>query len=79
MEDPTLDFETDNSYVLTVRATDAADGNRTATTRVTVQLRDLNERPYFDKVSRAAVADPIPYAEFRKNRVALLAATEPRR
>ena len=77
MEDPTLDFETDNSFVLTVRATDTADANRTDTTRVTVLLRNLNERPYFDEDSRKAVEDPIEYAESRKNRVALLAATEP--
>ena len=77
MEDPTLDFETDNSFVLTVRATDTEDDTRTATTRVTVRLKDLNERPYFDKESREAVAEARMYAEVRTNLVVPLAATEP--
>ena len=77
MEDPDLNFEADNSYVLTVRATDTGDDTRTTTTRVTVTLKNLNERPYFDKESREAVADIIEYLESRTNRVVPLAATEP--
>ena len=80
MEDPTLDFETDDTFVLTVRAIDMGDDARVATTRVTVKLKDLNERPYFDKQSRGAVTgdnSPIEYAESQSNRVVPLAATEP--
>ena len=76
MEDPALDFEGTNTFVLIVTATDTGDENRTAKTRVTVGLNDLNERPYFDKTSRDAVADPKMYAETRTNMVVPLTATE---
>ena len=76
MEDPVLDFEGTNVFRLVVTATDSND-QRKARTDVTIRLTDLNERPYFDKASREGVADLIPYAEARVNRVIPLAATEP--
>ena len=80
MDDPELDFEGTNAFVLIVTATDTSDDTRKATARVTVRLNDLNERPYFDQESREAVMgdnSPIMYAESRSNRVVPLAATEP--
>ena len=77
MEDPVLDFEGTNTFVVIVTATDMDDDNRTATARVTVRLNDLNERPYFDKESRDAVETPKTYAETRTNMIVPLAATEP--
>ena len=80
MDDPELDFEGTNAFVLIVTATDLNDETRTATARVTVRLSDLNETPYFDQESREAVTGDnslIMYAESRSNRVAPLAATEP--
>ena len=80
MDDPELDFEGTNAFVLIVTATDTSDDTRKATARVSVRLNDLNERPYFDQESREAVMgdnSPIMYAESRSNRVVPLAATEP--
>ena len=81
MDDPELDFEGTNAFVLIVTATDTSDDTRKATARVTVRLNDLNERPYFDQESREAVmganTSPIMYVESRSNRVVPLAATEP--
>ena len=82
-DDPTLDFEVDNSFQLIVTATDMEEDTRTATTRVTVRLKDLNESPVFDKESRDRVMNadgatiPIVYAESRTNAVVPLAAMEP--
>ena len=79
--DPTLDFEGDNEFVLIVTA---SAGARSSTAAVTISLRDLNESPYFDKVSRDAVINaddnaviPIMHSESQTNRVLALAATEP--
>ena len=77
MEDPVLDFEGTNVFRLVVTATDSTNSRRKATTDVIIRLDDLNEWPYFDKASRGAVAEPIPYAESRVNKVVTLAATEP--
>ncbi len=81
MDDPTLDYEgTSNTFSLIVTATDASDSSRTATAGVTVTLDDLNERPYFDMVSRAAggtATDPLTYIETRTNAVVELEAVEP--
>ena len=41
-----------------------------------VILTDLNERPYFDKVSRATTV-PVVYSEHRTNAVVQLAGVEP--
>ena len=79
-DDPTLNFEGTNTFVLVVTATDSSDDTRDAKARVTVRLRDLNESPYFDKTSREAVTgtnSTIMYAEARTNAVVQLAATEP--
>ena len=82
-DDPVLDFEGNNTFVLMVTATDDADDTRSAKVRVTVKLEDLNEAPYFDKESRGRVADAdgtvrgIEYTEARTNAVVRLAATEP--
>ena len=79
-DDPTLNFEGINTFVLIVTATDSTDDTRAAKARVTVRLRDLNESPYFDKTSREAVTgnnSTIMYAEARTNAVVQLAATEP--
>ena len=79
-DDPTLNFEGTNTFVLVVTATDSSDDTRDAKARVTVRLRDLNESPYFDKTSREAVTgtnSTIMYAEARTNAVIQLAATEP--
>lgn len=46
----TLDAEMTSSYVLQVLA---SDGQNTATARVTVTVRDVNEPPTFDKDSYA--------------------------
>ena len=76
--DPSLDYETKKTYTLTVTATDASKTSRgKGTTTVNVTLDDLNESPYFDKVSRDRADDPITYAETRKNAVMQLAVTEP--
>ena len=77
MEDPPLDFEGTNTFVLIVTATDTEDENRTAQARVTISLDDLNERPYFDKESREVVAETKMYAESRTNMIVPLAAMEP--
>ena len=77
MEDPMLDFEGTRTFVLIVTATDTEDENRTAQARVTVTLKDLNERPYFDKESREAVAATKMYAETRTNIIVPVAAMEP--
>ena len=77
MEDPVLDFEGINTFVLIVTATDMDDENRTAQARVTIRLNDLNERPYFDKESRDMVAERKMYAEIRTNMIVPLAAMEP--
>ena len=78
MEDPELDFEGTNTFVLVVRATDMEDAERTpAQARVTVRLKDLNERPYFDKESRLVVEATKTYAETRTNMIVPLAAMEP--
>ena len=77
MEDPALNFEGTNTFVLIVTATDTEDENRTANARVTIRLNDLNERPYFDKESRDAVAETKMYAESRTNIIVPLAAMEP--
>ncbi len=53
MTDPTLDYEGDNTFTLIVSATDKnANGARKAIAEVNITLVNLNERPYFDKVSR---------------------------
>ena len=75
--DPTLDYEGDNEFVVTVTATDSGDSSRTATAAVTINLRDLNEKPYFDQVSRTAAGITIEHSETQTNRVAAFAATEP--
>ena len=77
MEDPVLDFEGIDTFVLIVTATDMDDENRTAQARVTIRLNDLNERPYFDKESRDMVAHTKMYAETRTNMIVPLAAMEP--
>ena len=76
-DDPTLNFEGVNTFVLVVTATDNDNGAREATARVTVRIRDINETPYFDEESRDAVAETIMYAEARTNAVVQVAATEP--
>ena len=64
------------------------DHNRRATATVTVNLTDLNERPYFDRETIEKVSDvdgatgvrttdPIDYAENRRTAVVALAAIEP--
>ena len=77
MEDPVLDFEGTNTFVVMVTATDMDNENRTVKARVTIRLNDLNERPYFDKKSREAVEATKNYAESRTNLIVPLAATEP--
>ena len=83
-DDPTLNYEGDNEFVVIVTATDKASSSRTVVATVTINLRDLNEKPYFDQVSRAKAAaltaDPvgvITHSESQTNRVAAFAATEP--
>ena len=77
MEDPVLDFEGNNVFRLVVTATDGNDANRKARADVTIRLTDRNERPYFDKASRDAVAAAKEYRETQVDRVVPLAATEP--
>ena len=43
---------------------------------VTIRLKDLNERPYFDEQSRVAVGAPRLYAETRTNMIVTLAAMQ---
>ena len=80
-DDPALDYEgASKTFSLVVTATDMEKTSRTATARVTVTLDNLNEVPYFDKVSRADAgteAIPITYIESRTNAVVELAAVEP--
>ena len=86
--DPTLDFEGKQSFTLVITATDSGDPGRKASATVTVNLTDLNEAPYFDKVSRekvetvddgtgVATTQAITYAENRRTAVVALAAIEP--
>ena len=75
--DPVLDHESDNTFTLVVTAVDTEDPSRSAVTAVTISLDDLNERPYFDRTSRDAVAEPVMYGERRVNEVIQLAAVEP--
>ena len=77
MDDPVLDYEGDNSFTLIVTAEDAIDSSRKAMATVTVSLEDLNERPYFDRASREAVASPRMYGEQRTNSIVQLAGVEP--
>ena len=77
MDDPALDYEDFDTFVLVVTATDKDNDAREATARVTILLRDLNESPYFDEESLNAVMGAIMYAEARTNAVVQLAATEP--
>ena len=75
--DPVLDHEDDDTFTLVVTAVDTEDSSRNAVTTVTVSLIDLNERPYFDRASRDAVADPVMYGERRVTEIIRLAAVEP--
>ena len=78
MTDPTLDYEGNNTFTLIVSATDTDNDVRKAIATVNISLTDLNERPYFDKVSRDAVDATVPYSEHRTNAVVpQLAAVEP--
>ena len=77
MDDPVLDYEGANTFTLIVTAEDASDSSRRVMTTVTVSLENLNERPYFDRASRDAVASPRMYGEQRTNAVVQLAAVEP--
>ena len=79
MVDPTLDYEDEdnNSFTLTITATDDGNPARTVTAEINVSLDNLNERPYFDKASREAVASAIEYSEHRTNLVVQLAGVEP--
>ena len=74
--DPTLDYESGDTFTLIVTATDNENPSRKAITTVNISLTDLNERPYFDKVSRATTV-PVVYSEHRTNAVAQLAGVEP--
>ena len=85
-DDPVLDYEGTNTFTLTVTATADSDPLRTAEVDVTVNLLDLNESPYFDKASRAAVKPDNPgqdqdnvilYGEKRTNAIVQLAAIDP--
>ena len=75
--DPVLDHEDDDTFALVVTAVDTEDSSRSAVTTVTVSLVDLNERPYFDRASMDAVADPVIYGERRVTEIIRLAAVEP--
>ena len=79
MVDPTLDYEDEdnNSFTLTITATDDGNPARTVTAEINVTLDNLNERPYFDKASREAVTSAIEYSEHRTNLVVQLAGVEP--
>ena len=52
---PTLDYETRNSYTVTVTATNAA--GETANIRVDIGLTNVNEAPFFHEGSRGPVPD----------------------
>ena len=78
MTDPTLDYEGDNTFTLIVSATDDKNGARKAIAEVNITLVNLNERPYFDKVSRVTVENTVMYSEHRTNAViSQLAAFDP--
>ena len=82
-DDPTLDYEGKNTFTLIVTAEDSDDGSRKVSATVNVNLVGLNERPYFDKASRDAVATTadtpaVMYSEHRTNAVIpQLAAIDP--
>ena len=75
--DPVLDHEDDDTFTLVVTAVDTEDSSRSAVTTVAVSIVDVNERPYFDRGSRDAVAEPVMYGERRVNEIIHLAAVEP--
>ena len=51
VSNPTLDYETQSSYSLSVRVRDNGSPVKEATETVTVRLRDLNEPPYWETQS----------------------------
>ncbi len=78
MIDPTLDYEGNNTFTLIVTAMDSDNNSRKAMTEVNITLKDLNEKPYFDKASREAVMATTTYSEHRTNAVVpMMAAVEP--
>ena len=71
-----LDFEADNSYTVTVKATDPS--NLSATITVTINVTDVNERPEILKKALVVVGDrSIGYAEDGDDEVAAYNAAGP--
>ena len=73
--DPVLDYETKSQYNVLIRATDEASPMQTNSFSVTINLRNLNEYPYFNQASLDKNAES--YEEGRTSPVATYAATEP--
>lgn len=53
-----LNYETGNSYTLTIAATDNGFGSLVGTRNVTINITDVNEAPEFDPVTNILAANP---------------------
>ena len=73
--DPVLDYETKPQYTIVIRATDEASPMQTNSFSVTINLRNLNEYPFFNQASLDKDAED--YEEGRTSPVATYVATEP--
>ena len=73
--DPVLDYEAKSQYNVVIRATDEASPMQTNSFSVTINLRNLNEYPFFNQASLDKDAED--YEEGRTSPVATYVATEP--
>ena len=75
--DPSLDYESKDTYTLVISAEDAENPGKKSSATVMVSLIDMNETPYFDKETQDKVDSLADYAENRTTPVVALAAMEP--
>ena len=73
--DPVLDYETKSQYNIVIRATDEASPQQTNSFSVTINLKNLNEYPFFNQASLDKDAET--YEEGRTTPVATYVATDP--
>ena len=73
--DPVLDYETKSQYNIVIRATDEASPQQTNSFSVTINLKNLNEYPFFNQASLDKDAET--YEEGGTTPVATYVATDP--
>ena len=73
--DPGLDYEVKPQYNLVIRVRDEYQPKQSNSFSVTINLKNLNEYPFFDQASLAKNAES--YEEDRTNQVATYVATDP--